>query len=307
MCWYITGSPPPAALKKLVAKNLSVSSMVTAPASTGITAISRNAVISQVQAKIGIFSRSMPGARMLSTVAITLIAPMIELMPIMWMAKMLKATFAPPCSDSGGYMVQPDAGAPPGRNRVISSIAKANGRIQNDQLFMRGSAMSGAPICSGIIQFASPTKAGMIAPKIITSACMVVIWLKKCGLTACRPGIASSVRITTEKAAPMIAIRNANPRYRVPMSLWLVEKNQRSMKPCLWPWASWWSATGVVAAIAYLCVRVLWPGGERVLSPPGMPGRRPRPPLAPARRRRPGGWSASAGILPSPPPARRWA
>ncbi len=23
-------------------------------------------------------------------------------------------------------------------------------------------------------------------------------------------------------------------RYSVPMSLWLVEKNQRSMKPCLW-------------------------------------------------------------------------
>ncbi len=92
MCWYITGSPPPAALKKLVPKNLSVSSIVTAPASTGITAISRNAVISQAQQKIGIFSRSMPGARMLSTVAMMLIAPMIELMPATWMANTLKAT-----------------------------------------------------------------------------------------------------------------------------------------------------------------------------------------------------------------------
>ncbi len=40
---------------------------------------------------------------------------------------------------------------------------------------MRGSAMSGAPICSGTIQFARPTKEGMTAPKIMTSACMVVI------------------------------------------------------------------------------------------------------------------------------------
>ena len=61
--------------------------MVTAPASTGITAISRNAVISQVQQNIGIFSKSTPGARMLRMVAMMLIAPMIELMPIMWMAK----------------------------------------------------------------------------------------------------------------------------------------------------------------------------------------------------------------------------
>ncbi len=41
MCWNITGSPPPAALKKLVPKWRSVSSIVTEPASTGITAISR--------------------------------------------------------------------------------------------------------------------------------------------------------------------------------------------------------------------------------------------------------------------------
>ena len=41
MCWKSTGSPPPAAWKKLVPKNWSVSSMVTPPASTGIAAISR--------------------------------------------------------------------------------------------------------------------------------------------------------------------------------------------------------------------------------------------------------------------------
>jgi hypothetical protein len=55
-------------------------------------------------------------------------------------------------------------------------------QIQKLQLFMRGSAMSGAPIIIGISQLARPTKAGMTAPKTITSACMVVIWLKKCGI-----------------------------------------------------------------------------------------------------------------------------
>ena len=72
-------------------------------------------------------------------------------------------------------MVQPAAGAPPGMNKVDSRMVNANGRIQKLRLFMRGSAMSGAPTCSGTIQFARPTKAGMTAPKIMTSACMVVI------------------------------------------------------------------------------------------------------------------------------------
>ncbi len=57
----------------------------------------------------------------------------------------------------------------------------ANGSSQNDQLLRRGSAMSGAPICSGTIQFAKPANAGMIMPKIITSAWTVVIWLKRTG------------------------------------------------------------------------------------------------------------------------------
>lgn len=73
---------------------MSISIMVTTPASTGITAISRKAVISQVQTNSGIFIRVMPGARRLRMVAITLIAPMIELIPIRWMAKMKKVTLA---------------------------------------------------------------------------------------------------------------------------------------------------------------------------------------------------------------------
>jgi hypothetical protein len=80
---------------------------------------------------------------------------------------------------------------------------------------------------------ARPTKAGITPPKIMTSACTVVIWLKNSGFRCCRPGSMSSQRISTDMNAPMMNITNANTRYSVPMSLWLVEKNQRSMKPCL--------------------------------------------------------------------------
>jgi hypothetical protein len=82
-CWNITGSPPPAALKKLVPKWMSKSIIVTAPASTGITASSRYAVTSQVQTKSGIFISVIPGARMLRIVAMMLIEPMIDDAPIM--------------------------------------------------------------------------------------------------------------------------------------------------------------------------------------------------------------------------------
>ena len=59
-----------------------------------------------------------------------------------------RQTVARPGVESGGYRVQPEAGPPVGMNSVLSSRVKANGRIQNDQLFMRGRAMSGAPIIS---------------------------------------------------------------------------------------------------------------------------------------------------------------
>ena len=78
----MTGSPPPAALKNEVPKNLSVSSIVTAPASTGIAAMSRNAVMSQVHTNSGMRSSVISGARMLRMVTMMLIAPMMDEMPI---------------------------------------------------------------------------------------------------------------------------------------------------------------------------------------------------------------------------------
>ena len=84
---------------------------------------------------------------------------------------------------------------------------------------MRANAMSGAPIISGICQLAKPTKAGMIAPKIMISACIVVIWLKNSGCTSCRPGLKSSARMIIAIAPPMKNIVSEKIRYSVPMSL----------------------------------------------------------------------------------------
>ena len=96
---------------------------------------------------------------------------------------------------------------------------KANGRIQKLKLFMRGSAMSGAPTCIGIIQLARPTNAGMTAPKIMISACIVVMVLNSAGSTNCSPGLNSSARITIANEPPMKNMMQLNTRYSVPMSL----------------------------------------------------------------------------------------
>ena len=101
-------------------------------------------------------------------------------------------------------------------------MVKAKGRIQKDRLFMRGRAISGAPIMSGTIQFARPTKAGMMAPKTMIKPWFVVIWLKKAGSTNCRPGWKSSARMTSAMSPPTRNIMKLNQRYIEPMSLWFV-------------------------------------------------------------------------------------
>src|SRR6476660_1314912 len=219
MCWNMTGSPPPAALKKLVPKWRSVSSIVTEPASTGITAISRYAVMSQVQTNSGIFSSVMPGARMFRIVVMMLIDPMIDDAPMMCTAKIVMSMPMPVCTDKGGYSVHPALGAPPGERNEPSSNTPANGSSQKLQLFRRPNAMSGAPIIIGTCQFANPTAAGMIAPKIMIRPCTVLSWLKNSGSTSCNPGWNSSARIVSAMMPPAMNMMNENHRYKVPMSL----------------------------------------------------------------------------------------
>ncbi|MOA34078.1 hypothetical protein D3C78_1554260 [compost metagenome] len=109
--------------------------------------------------------------------------------------------------------------------------------------------MSGAPIISGIIQLARPTKAGITAPNTITRPCMVVIWLKNSGWTICRPGWNSSARMTMAMLPPNRNMAKLNTRYIVPMSLWLVVSTQR-IRPLAGPWAWPWACESITALMS---------------------------------------------------------
>jgi hypothetical protein len=169
----------------------------------------------------------MPGARMFMIVTMMLIAPMIDEAPARWIAKIASGSASPVCNTSGGYSVQPDAGPPPGMKSDRISSENAATSSQKLKLFIRGSAMSGAPICSGIIQLPSPTVAGITAPNTMISAWTVVIVLKKPGSTSCIPGSKSSARMTSAIDPPIRNMTRLNTRYIVPMSLWFVVVSQR--------------------------------------------------------------------------------
>ena len=176
-------------------------------------------MISHVHTNSGRCRSDISFIRRFMMVTITLMAPMIEEAPMRWTAKIAIGRALPVCTNSGGYMVQPPARPPPGTNSDPSRSVKANGRIQKLKLFMRGSAMSGAPTCIGIIQLASPTKAGMIAPKIMTSPCIVVMVLNSAGSRNCIPGLNSSARISIANEPATKNMVQLKTRYSVPMSL----------------------------------------------------------------------------------------
>ena len=113
----------------------------------------------------------------------------------------------------------------PSTNIEVSNSANDAGNSQNEMLFMRGNAMSGAPIISGIIQLPKPPIiAGMIMKKIMIKPWAVTktskVWVS---WKIWRPGYISSARIAIESAPPISPAMSANTRYIVPMSLWLVE------------------------------------------------------------------------------------
>lgn len=78
---------------------------------------------------------------------------------------------------SGGYTVHP-VPAPASTVEEASRSRKEGGSNQKLILFMRGNAMSGAPIISGTSQFPNPPiMMGITMKKIITKAWAVTITL----------------------------------------------------------------------------------------------------------------------------------
>ena len=117
---------------------------------------------------------------MLIIVVIKLIAPRIEETPARWREKMVKSTEAPACAkfpDKGGYTVHP-VPAPASTPEEASRRRNEGGRSQKLMLFIRGNAISGAPIMRGISQFPNPPIIiGITIKKIITKACAVTMTL----------------------------------------------------------------------------------------------------------------------------------
>jgi len=81
-----------------VLKLRSVSSLVIAPAKTGIDSRSRKAVISTAHTKSGILCINSPGARLLKIVTIKLIAPLKEEAPDRCRLKIARSTAGPECA-----------------------------------------------------------------------------------------------------------------------------------------------------------------------------------------------------------------
>lgn len=115
----------------------------------------------------------MAGGFILIMVVIKLIAPRIEETPAKCREKMVKSTEAPACARlpaRGGYTVHP-VPAPASTPEEARRSRKEGGSSQKLMLFIRGNAMSGAPIISGISQFPNPPIIiGITIKKIITNA-----------------------------------------------------------------------------------------------------------------------------------------
>lgn len=122
----------------------------------------------------------MAGGFILIIVVIKLIAPRIDETPARWREKIVKSTDAPACARfpaKGGYTVHP-VPAPASTPEEARRSKNDGGNSQKLMLFIRGNAMSGAPIIRGTSQLPNPPIiTGITIKKIITKACAVTITL----------------------------------------------------------------------------------------------------------------------------------
>lgn len=151
-----------------------------APASTGRERSKSIVVRSMDQTNRGVRSIDIPGARILIMVVINLMEAIIEEAPARWRENMARSTHPPPCAtgpDKGGYTVHP-VPTPLSFPAEVNRSINAGGINQKLMFFMRGKAMSGAPIIKGTNQFPNPPiMIGITIKKIMTKAWAVTITL----------------------------------------------------------------------------------------------------------------------------------
>lgn len=157
-----------------------MSSIVIPAASTGRDNSRRTAVIRTAHTNKGVWYCEMAGGFMLIIVVMKLIAPRIEDTPARCREKMVRSTEAPACARfpaRGGYTVHP-VPAPASTPEEAKRSRKEGGRSQKLMLFIRGNAMSGAPIMRGTSQLPKPPIIiGITIKKIITKAWAVTMTL----------------------------------------------------------------------------------------------------------------------------------
>lgn len=151
-----------------------------APASTGRESSNKIAVRKTDQTNNGVWSQDIPGDRILIIVVIKFTAPKIDEAPARCNLKIVRSTEAPAwaiLAARGGYTVHP-VPAPLSTNPPATNNVKEGGSNQNLILFIRGKAISGAPIIKGTSQFPNPPIIiGITIKKIITKAWAVTMTL----------------------------------------------------------------------------------------------------------------------------------
>jgi len=102
------------------------------------------------------------------------------------------------------------------------------GKSQKLILFKRGKDISGDKFIIGINQFPKPPIiTGITKKKIIINACEVTTLLKIWSSPSKDPGVINSIRIMKLNEDPIIADHSPKIKYKVPISLWLVDIDQR--------------------------------------------------------------------------------
>lgn len=154
--------------------------MVIPAANTGKASKSSTAVIRTDQINRGVLYCVIGVDFILIQVVMKLIAPRIDETPAKCNEKITRSTEAPACARfaaSGGYTVQP-VPAPASTPEEASRSSREGGRSQKLMLFIRGKAMSGAPIIRGTSQLPKPPiMTGITIKKIITNAWAVTMTL----------------------------------------------------------------------------------------------------------------------------------
>jgi hypothetical protein len=109
-----------------------------------------------------------------------LIAPRIDEAPERCSEKIARSTEGPEWAwipASGGYTVQP-VPAPVSTRAELRRRSRDGGRSQNEMLFLRGKALSGAPSLRGTNQLPKPPiRIGLTLKKILRKAWAVTITL----------------------------------------------------------------------------------------------------------------------------------